>query len=248
MLTIPHVIGHRGAKDFAPENTLASIREAARQGAAWVEVDVKLTRDGVPVLLHDDTLDRTTDGRGAVAETDLADLRRRDAGAWFGPDFKGERVPTLEECLDLVLSLGLGINLEIKPCRGRARETAEVALAIAGRIWPSDRPVPLVSSFSVEALETARQLRGDWPRGYLVDGLPRDWRDIADRLDAATVNINHRKESPASVREIRATGRPVLAYTVNDPARAVELLDWGVAGVFSDRPAEVLAEIRRLRR
>ncbi|MFN8723245.1 MAG: glycerophosphoryl diester phosphodiesterase [Rhodospirillales bacterium] len=245
MLTIPPVIGHRGAKDFAPENTLASLREARYQGATWVEVDVKLTSDGRPILMHDDGLDRTTDGTGPVADRSLDEIRRLDAGRWFSASFAGERVPTLEECLDLVLTLGLGINLEIKPCPGRARETAETALAVAGRLWPADRPPPLVSSFSVEALEAAMHVRPDWPRGYLTGGLPRNWRETAERLDAATVNIDHRKETPASVRAIRETGRPVLAFTVNEGARARELIGWGVTGVFSDRPAELLSALAR---
>ncbi|MFN8924799.1 MAG: glycerophosphoryl diester phosphodiesterase [Rhodospirillales bacterium] len=245
MLTIPPVIGHRGAKDFAPENTLASLREARYQGATWVEVDVKLTSDGRPILMHDAGLDRTTDGTGPVADRSLDEIRRLDAGRWFSASFAGERVPTLEECLDLVLTLGLGINLEIKPCPGRARATAETALAVAGRLWPADRPPPLVSSFSVEALEAAMHVRPDWPRGYLTGGLPRNWRETAERLDAATVNIDHRKETPASVRAIRETGRPVLAFTVNEGARARELIGWGVTGVFSDRPAELLSALAR---
>jgi len=245
MLNLPPVIGHRGAKDFAPENTLASLREAKRQGAAWVEVDVKLTADGRPILMHDDRLDRTTDGTGPVADRTLAEIRRLDAGRWFSEAFTGERVPTLEACLDLVLSLDLGINLEIKPCAGRAVETTEVALAVAHAIWPTDRPLPLISSFSLEALETAHRVRPEWPRGYLTSGLPLDWRSIADRLDAATVNIDHRRETAASVRAIRETGRPVLAFTVNDVARTKELLGWGVTAVFCDRPGEVLASLSR---
>src|SRR4051794_34519268 len=105
---LPKVIGHRGAKAYAPENTLAGIRTAAQQGARWVEVDVKLTRDGVPILMHDDTVDRTTNGKGAAATLDFAELRRLDAGAWFGPAFAGERIPTLEEALALVFDLDLG--------------------------------------------------------------------------------------------------------------------------------------------
>src|SRR5919107_420246 len=90
MIRFPRTIGHRGARGYAPENTLAGIRTAAEQGVCWVEVDVKLTRDGVPILMHDDTVDRTTDGRGNVASMDFADLRKLDAGKPFGPQFAGE--------------------------------------------------------------------------------------------------------------------------------------------------------------
>src|SRR5579859_6338194 len=107
----PAIIGHRGAAGLAPENTLAAIRAAAAAGARWVELDVQLTRDGVPVLLHDSTLERTTDGEGKVGDADLDALRRVDAGSWFAPRFLGQRVPTLAEAVAELGQLGLGANL-----------------------------------------------------------------------------------------------------------------------------------------
>jgi hypothetical protein len=118
-MRLPRVIGHRGAAALAPENTLEGLRVAARLGVRWVEVDAKLSADGVVVLFHDETLDRTTDGNGPVAATRFAVLRRLDAGAWFGPAWRGPRVPTLEQALDLLSELGLRANVEIKPCPGR---------------------------------------------------------------------------------------------------------------------------------
>ncbi len=240
--TLPRLIGHRGAKESAPENTLASLREAARQGARWVELDVMLTGDGVPVLIHDDTLDRTTDGRGPVAGLTLAELRRLDAGAWFSPRFAGERVPTLEEALALLLDLGLGLNLEIKPFPGREVPTAEAALAVLRRHWPAGRPL-LVSSFEVPCLEVARAAAPDIPRGYLLWDPPADWAAVADRLEAATLNVHQDRQTAASVAAYRATGRPVLAYTVNDAGRARELFGWGVAAVFTDAPGRLAATL-----
>lgn len=244
MLSIPPVIGHRGAKAHAPENTLAGLRTAAAQGAPWVEVDVMLSRDGVPILMHDDTLNRTTSGRGPVDRADLADIRALDAGAWFAPAFAGERVPTLEEALDCALDLGLGLNLEIKPTPGRAVETAEVALDVARRRWPADRPPPLVSSFELSCLETATRLAPDWPRGYLIWKPPPDWAALADHIGAATLNVDQNRLTRATVETFRSAGRPVLAYTVNSPARARELFAWGVAAVFTDTPATILAAVR----
>jgi len=241
MIRFPRTIGHRGARGYAPENTLAGIRTAAGQGVCWVEVDVKLTRDGVPILMHDDTVDRTTDGRGAVAAMDFADLRRLDAGKPFGPQFAGEPIPTLEETLKLVLELGLGINLEIKPCPGREEETARVMLETARALWPADRPPPLISSFELPSLEVALSHMPDWPRGYLIDRRPPDWAAIADRLQATTLNVNARREDERSLARYLATGRPVLAYTVNDPAQARRLIDLGVSAVFTDYPRDVLA-------
>ena len=240
-LTLPRVIGHRGAAAHAPENTLASFRKAARLGATMVEFDVKLTRNRVPVVIHDDTLDRTTDGSGPVANADFAALRMLDAGRKFAPEFKGERIPTLDEVLTLALELGLAVNIEIKPCPGRDAETAEVALAAARRLWPQDRPAPLVSSFEIESLLKAREVAPDWPRGYLIWDRPAVWAANADAVDAATINISQEKETPATIAEYQATGRPVLAYTVNEAERAKALFHLGVAGVFTDAPDRILA-------
>ena len=240
--TLPRLIGHRGAKESAPENTLASLREAARQGAAWVEVDVMLTRDRVPVLIHDDTLERTTSGAGPVPELTLAELKALDAGSWFDPRFAGETVPTLEEALGLLSKLGLGLNLEIKPYPGQDVPTAEAALDLLKRLWPAGLPL-LVSSFEVPCLEVARDLAPDIPRGYLLWDPLADWAAIADRIGAATLNVHQDRQTAESVAAYRATGRPVLAYTVNDAARARTLFGWGVAGIFTDAPGRLAAQL-----
>ena len=238
---LPKVIGHRGAAAHAPENTLAGIRKAAALGVRMIEFDAKLTADGVPILMHDDRLDRTTDAKGPVREMTLACVRTLDAGAWFGPAFRGEPVPTLAEALDLCLSLGLSVNLEIKPCPGRAVETAKVALAVAHDTWPADRPPPLVSSFERASLETALRVAPDWPRGFLFDRLPKDWMDHVAALRPATLNTSHRRLTAALAKQLKATGLPLLAYTVNDPKRARTLFGWGVDAVFSDTPDAILA-------
>lgn len=238
MLALPRIIGHRGAAAAAPENTLAGIRAARVQGAHWVEVDVKLTRDGVPVLMHDDRLERTTDGRGAVAEVDFADIRRLDAGSWFGPAFAGEPVPTLDELFALCAELGLGLNLEIKPCPGREAETARVAAGRARALWDG-RPL-LVSSFEEASLVELRRTVPDLPLGVLFEGVPAGWRALATRLSADTLNVDG-DLGAAAIRDYVGFGRPVLAWTVNDVAHAHALAALGVHGVFTDRPGEMLA-------
>lgn len=235
-LSLPTIVGHRGAARHAPENTLVSIREAARQGAPWVEIDVHLNRDKVPVLIHDHTLDRTTDGTGRVADKTLAELKALDAGSWFDAKFAGERIPTLEECLNLCLELGLLINIEIKPTPGQEVETAEVALELAQRVWPKNVQAPLISSFAVDSLMAAKRVAPGWPRGYLLDERPADWAAVADRIGAATMNVNHRRENAASIGEYLATGRPVLVYTVNDAQRAAEMWAMDVTTVITDTP------------
>lgn len=243
MSMLPRIIGHRGAKESAPENTLASLREAVRQGVRWVEIDVMLTRDRVPVLIHDDRLDRTTSGTGPVADLDLADLRRLDAGSWFDSRFAGETVPTLDECLDFVTAGGLGLNMEIKPYPGQEVATAEAAIALLRRRWPADRPPPLLSSFETVCLEVAQRQAPDWPRGYLMWEPPADWAEIADRLGVATLNVEQSRQTADSVAAYRATGRPVLVYTVNDAARARELFGWGVTSIFTDAPGRMAAAL-----
>lgn len=240
MLDLPSVIGHRGAARHAPENTLISIRTAALQGARWVEVDVKLTADGVPILLHDDMLDRTTSGHGPAAALTFEEMRRLDAGGWFHPTFHGERVAALSELLALAVELDLGLNLEIKPCPGRAEETAGVAISLALSLWPQDRPPPLVSSFDFAALRMVRQVAPHWPIGYLIDRRRPDWRQQADAVGAATIHVNARRESARTIAEYRETGRQVLAYTVNSVPAAREVLGWGVSGVFTDTPETLI--------
>lgn len=233
MLDLPPVIGHRGACGHAPENTLASFARAAELGCRMVEFDVRLSADGVPVVFHDDTLERCTDGRGRVGARPLAALRRLDAG-------RGERIPTLAEVLELCLARGLGANIEIKPDPGAGRATAVAALDLAGRLWPADRPAPLVSSFNREALAAAREILPAWPRGLLVERVPADWAALAERYGCVALHAHHRALPEATVRAIRARGLAVLAYTVNRSRRAQELWKRGVMAVFSDVPDRLL--------
>ena len=242
-LRLPRVIGHRGAAAAAPENTLASIRKAKELGATWIEFDVKLTSDGEPILFHDDRLERTTDGHGAVAATALAAIRRLDAGGWFGPAFRGEPVPTFNEALRLCAELGLGVNVEIKPCRGREAETAAVAVAALLRLWPQDLPVPLISSFAPECLRVAREMAPELPRGYLADRLPRNWPDLMARHDCVSLHLNRRWLSVRQRTAVTAAGVPLVLYTENDGARARRHLESGVTSVITDYIDRVLAAL-----
>jgi glycerophosphoryl diester phosphodiesterase len=239
-LEIPPIIGHRGACAHAPENTLASIRKAAAQGARWVEFDVRLTREGDLVLMHDDDVRRTTGGRGRVLDLGRAEIAALDAGAWFGAAFAGERVPSLADAIALLAELGLGANIEIKTGRSEARATAEALARILAAHWRAAAP-PLISSFEVTALEAMQAMAPHWPRGLLLGELSGDWRGLLERLGAATLNIDHRPLDAAKAAIARRAGRPVLCYTVNDPARARRLFDWGITAVFTDRPDAVRA-------
>jgi len=235
-LKIPQVIGHRGAAGYAPENTLEALHTAADLGIDWVELDVKLTKDQVPVIFHDDTLERTTNGYGAVADTLYEDLKQLEAGSWFSEGFTGIRIPTLEEALDVLITRNMGLNLEIKPCPGRERETAEVALDLLSTIW-DDHERLIISSFEYVSLEAALDMAPDWHRGFLLpEEWPPEWEKLAEYLDVSTFHVNGNTVGQEQIETLVDLEKPVLAYTINDPDRARFLLRWGVDGFFSDTP------------
>ena len=234
-LRLPPVIGHRGAAAHAPENTLAGLRGAKALGCAWVEFDVRLTGDGALVLCHDPRLDRTTNGSGLVSAKSLAAIRELDAGTWFAPSFAGERVPTLDEALLLTSELDLGANIEIKSDRGGEYATAAAVATTLQRLR-GRAPRVLVSSFLPSAVAALRELAPQIPRGMLFRLIPRGWAEMAQRLGGAMIGADHRRLRPRRIAAIRAAGYRLAAYTVNDPARARLLFDWGVTSVFSDAP------------
>ena len=236
----PPVIAHRGASAHAPENTLAAFRRAHADGARWLETDVKLTQDGVPILFHDATLERTTNGHGTVAETPWSALQALDAGSWFGADFAGERIPSLEALLLFAIETEMALNLELKPCPGRAKATVMVTLVDMTRLWPEQMPPPLLSSMDVEALEIAAALHPEWPRGLILDTWHPDWSTLVHRADPATLHINVDHFDAAQIETLQASRLPLLGYTINDPARAQSLLDSGLLAVFTDRPGDLL--------
>ncbi|MGH6930490.1 MAG: glycerophosphodiester phosphodiesterase family protein [Dongiaceae bacterium] len=238
---LPKVIGHRGAAAYAPENTLEGIREAARRGARWVEVDAKLTADGVVILMHDDTLDRTTTGRGAVAAASHAAIAALDAGAWFGADWRGIVVPTLVDALMLLAELDMQSNIEIKPCPGREAETARAVVDVIRRHWADGRPWPLLSSFSLLSLAVVRDTARGWPRGLLTWEYVAHWASTADELGCVSIHCAEQHLNPEWADQIRQAGYGLAVYTVNDPARAVALSAWGAQCIISDRPDAVLA-------
>ncbi len=228
---------------MAPENTLASLRAAAAAGVRWVEFDVRLTADGHCVLFHDERVDRTTDGRGPLAAKTLAAVAALDAGAWFGRAFAGERVPDLAAALATCIALDLGANIEIKAVEGRQSETATAAMRVVAECWPAARALPLVSSFSDTALRAAAEALPDAPRGLLVGDDMARWETRFQRLGCRTVHFAHRRLSRRLMREIATVGAPVVAYTVNQAARARRLMGWGVASLISDRPGPIAAAI-----
>lgn len=230
----PRLIAHRGGGAMAPENTLAGLRIAASLGYRGVEFDVMLSADGTPVLIHDETLERTTDGRGRVADASDAELARLDAGSWHSAQFAGEPLPSFGDAAGLCLALGLWANVEIKPSAGREAETGRKVALEARELWAGAAP-PLLSSFSLAALEAAREAAPELPRGLLFEAPPPDWQQAFRRLACHSLHCSRQCLTPQLFDEARAADIPLLVYTVNDPEDAGLLLRQGVAAIFTDR-------------
>lgn len=229
----PRVVAHRGGGSLAPENTLAGLRLAAGMGFRGVEFDVMLAGDGTPVLIHDETLSRTTDGCGEVARTPYAALARLDAGAWKGERWRGEPVPAFADAARLCRRLGLWSNVEIKPAKGFERETGAAVARLAAECWRDDPAQCLLSSFSADALEAAREAAPQLARGYIVRPVS-DAGKVLERLGCVSLHCKHALLDATQARALRAQGIAVLCWTVNDPADARRLLGWGVDGVITD--------------
>jgi len=235
-MILPRINGHRGVAAHAPENTLEGIRKAKEMGVDAVEVDVALTKDGVAVLFHDSTIERTTDGSGRLDTHTAAELARRDAGSWFHADFAGAKIPTFAEALALVQDLGLGINVECKPQPGADEATAVEMIAEIGRSWRQPNP-PLLASFSTAALAAAQDAAPGLPRAAIfAHGTPAEWLAAAGPLAVTSVHVNKESLDKDSVGDIKASGYACGAYTVNSYWEAQRLFDAGVDYVFSDAP------------
>jgi glycerophosphoryl diester phosphodiesterase len=231
----PRWIAHRGAGKLAPENTLAAFRTGASHGYRMFECDVKLSQDGVPFLLHDDTLARTTNGQGIAGHQPWQTLSQLDAGSWQSRQFAGEPLPTLETVARFCLRNGYCLNIEIKPTKGTERHTGEVVAQQAARLWQGAAVAPLLSSFQPEALQGARDSAPQLPRGLLLDSLWAGWLETALTLGCIAVICNHALWDRSSVTQAKSGGLRTLSYTVNDEWAAQRLLDLGTDGIITDR-------------
>jgi len=231
----PRWIAHRGAGTLAPENTLAAFRAGAAHGFRMFECDVKLSADGVPFLLHDDTLDRTTDGHGPAGDRPWRDLSALDAGRWHSGTHAGEPLPTLSTVARWCQANDALLNLEIKPSPGRAHATGLGVAREAWQLWEADGTPPLLTSFSVDALEGAQAGAPALPRGLLLDQLWPGWMQAARGLGCVAVVCRHDLWTPAGVADVHRCGMRCLAYTVNEAAQAQRLLEMGLDGLITDR-------------
>ncbi len=244
MWPYPKVVAHRGGGTLAPENTIAAMRCGLKYGFAAVEFDAMLAKDGVPVLMHDAYFGRTIAGANGVADRTSAELNTMDAGIWFGEDFAGEPVCTLSEAITFCRDNRIWMNIEIKPSDALVElQTGKVVAGIVKAafgdvlrhavVHPND--LPLLSSFSYDALMTAKVAAPAIPRGLLVDVVPEDWRHRLEALGAVALHTNHQHLTPEVAKTVKQAGYGLFCYTVNDLSRAREIVGWGVDGFCTDR-------------
>ena len=230
----PLWIAHRGAGKLAPENTLAAFRLGAQHGHRAFECDVKLSADGVPFLLHDATLERTTSGVGEAALRSWGELSQLDAGGWHSPGFAGEPLPSLQAIAHFCLRNGHALNIEIKPSPGVDEQTGHVVALEASRLWVGATVPPLLSSFQPAALAAARDSAPHLPRALLLDSLRTGWLDEARALGCVAVVADYPSFDAAVISQLRAAGLRALSYTVNDPVTAQRLTALGIDGLITD--------------
>jgi glycerophosphoryl diester phosphodiesterase len=231
---MPLWVAHRGAGRLAPENTLAAFRLGAAHGYRAFECDVKLSSDGVPFLLHDAALDRTTPERGVASLRPWSELSRIDAGGWHSRAYAGEPLPSLDNIARYVQRNGFALNIEIKPTPGTEQDTGVAVAAACARLWQGAAAPLLLSSFRPEALQGAREAAPAIPRALLVDTLWPGWFEMAQALGCVAVVTNYNLMDAALLAQLHGAGLRGLCYTVNDASEAHRLVALGIDGLITD--------------
>lgn len=241
MWVFPRIAAHRGGGALAPENTIAALRCGLAHGFRAVEFDVMLSADGVPVLMHDPELGRTVAGHGRVADLTAAQLAGLDAGVWFGSDYAGEPVPSYEQAVCFCRENGIWMNVEIKPTPDTDARTGFRVAELTRQLFEGElargeqNTLPLLSSFSFDALAAARDAAPEIPRALLVKSVPADWLARLRMLGAVALHVDHTRLTERRARTIKQHGFGLFCYTVNSRGRARELFDWGVDAFCTDR-------------
>jgi len=233
------VIAHRGASGHAPENTLAAFRRAVALGASFIETDLHLSRDAHFVAIHDDTVNRTTNGQGKVHDLTLVDLRRLDAGSWFGSEFSGERIPTLEEILEFSKKNDVVFYLELKPAGAWGGEHALVgALRESGEIART-----IVISFDAGIIAALRKIEPTLMTGLLFDGQTDQPLERAVEVGARQLAVRGDLVTPALIAAAHKRDLQIVCWTVNQPAHMRMLIEAGADGIMSDYPDRLVAAL-----
>lgn len=236
LLATNPLIAHRGASAYAPENTFAAFEKALALQAKMIEFDVVLSKDGEPFIFHDTNLERTSNGKGEIGLVDKDYIQGLDAGSWFSRRFGAEKIPTLKALLQWVMDKDVQLNIEIKPAKNKIDETVIAVLSQINQYWPHERPLPLVSSFEIQALQLCRSLSPELPLGFLLHKWDKSCIDKARDLDCWSMHVNYKLLNMSRIQAIKAAGFQLFAYTLNKKSMAKKLLDSGVDALFTDYP------------
>ncbi|MCD6046822.1 MAG: glycerophosphodiester phosphodiesterase [Gammaproteobacteria bacterium] len=238
-MSSPIIFAHRGANRLAPENTMAAFHKAVELGAKALEFDVQLSKDFVPVVIHDETLERTTNGHGLVAEHDFAELKKLDAGSWFSPEFSQEALPSLAQVLKTFIPLGLYLNIELKlNMLGAKRLVNNVLTLLKSLSCPAEQI--LFSSFDVEIMQALADEAGDWPHSValLIDKIAPPLFVMCQKFSCVGVNpsvmLLRDQMDNNFIAQAQQNNLKVFSYTINDPDEAQRLVSLGLNGFFTD--------------
>lgn len=234
--------GHRGLASLAPENTLSGVRIAAKNELKWIEMDVQLSRDHYPVIIHDESVARCSNGSANVRDMTWQELQQLDFGHWFDAEFTGEKIPSLKQLFSECQSLDLSLNLELKlyPEDNIALLVEKVVSQIEESQFPSDNLI--ISSFTHQALLTCRNKLPHIRLGYLWDKIPNDWQRQLNEFDAFSVHCNYRHLDEQTAHAIKEAGYELYTYTPNDPAQISQHEQWGVDMMISDCAQKLRAQ------
>ncbi|GKV70574.1 glycerophosphoryl diester phosphodiesterase [Sporosarcina sp. NCCP-2716] len=235
-MAAPLLYAHRGASGSFPENTMRAFKEARRAGADGIELDVQLTKDGQVVIIHDETVDRTTDGTGYVQDHTLSQLQSLDAGNWFAPSYSGETIPTLDDVLHWMTEDGntLTLNIELKNDVIQYKGLEQKVLALIDKYKVEDRII--LSSFNPTSLQGVRALHPAIEIGYLIAGKPDGAVETAIRIGANSIHCQPAYALSPYVEKAERAGFPLRVYTVNDQEELERLTKAGVDTVMTDEP------------
>lgn len=244
-MQLSRVIAHRGASKMAPENTLIAMQYAKDSGASWVEFDVMLTQDGVPIVIHDLDLKRTTNTSGLVEETSYSTIKTLDAGSWFNEKFQGEKIPTLEAMVYFLNRHDLKMNIEIKPVPGYEIATANKVMDFLIKENLCESPSILLSSFSLASLLQVRKRHSNIAMGLLLEAWSPEWQEDAEELQCVSIHVHYPLLSQKIVQDIKNQGYLILTYTVDDVVLAEKLFSWGVDSIFTNVPGVMVSHFEK---
>ncbi|RED53894.1 glycerophosphodiester phosphodiesterase family protein [Aestuariispira insulae] len=229
------IIAHRGGAATAPENTMASFRQAASNGIKWIETDISLLADKQLIICHDPSVDRCSNGSGQLADMTLNDIAKLDNGGWFGPEFTGETFPLLAPALREVDALGLSVNLEFKIHANEAADLVPRMMECLRNNWSNPERL-LISSFHWDGLRMVRDMDPDVRIGLLMHALEPGWQELSQEINAYSIHADHKCLNAADVAAVKDAGLALYIFTPNDPEAVSKFWDLGIDAVITDDP------------